>query len=190
MTNLFLGHLSRASVPADQETVRATATPVYQDKPAAVQQDTPVQNQVQTDSDPNLGMESRQLASHWTEGVQSAPFWGADVAGYTETTRVINEQVSTSGTAAQREMAGQFGHGSLSYAVGIEPVKDLTQGGKMTNDYFVRTDRIIQDTADNTMMTPGIQSTDVKAQISERGKRNARNAAAAGMYAQFWNGGA
>lgn len=189
MTSLFLGFVNWGGVPADEKDVRNTATPVNPEKPAAEMPDQPIMQEFHSDSDPSLGMSPRQLASKWVQGVSGAPAWSGQVAGATESTTMINRQVSTSGSAAAREMEGQT-NPNLSYAVGIEPVQDLVPGGAFGNDYFVRNERIIQETSDNTMMTqpPGYDQIS-KGKDAAAGKKNARDAAVAALYNTWWNGG-
>jgi hypothetical protein len=188
MTSLFMGALVRTGVPADEAVVRNTATPVDHDAPAAMQDDMPMMGEVETDSNPNLGMESRQLASKWTEGRRDAPDWIPTVATQDESNQIVNRQVSTSGTAAAREAAGVTNK-NLSYAVGIEPVGDLTEGGKMGNTYFVRHDRPIQDGMGNYMTPANGGDRKTIGQVAQAGKQNARDAAEAAAYTAFWNGG-
>src|ERR1700761_1092667 len=121
MTSLFMGQLWTTGVPADEATVRATAEPYYADKPAAMATDMPVQGEVETDKDPHLGMVNRQVASTWHQQEKYPPFWQGRVDSQDDHNRIVDQQVSTSGTAAAREASGQFGHGTMGYAVGIEP---------------------------------------------------------------------
>src|ERR1700750_839811 len=107
MTSLYYGMLVQAGVPADEKTVRSTATPAETDAPPAVQDDQPEMGEVETDPNPNLGMTPRQLASDWHEGQR-----GVDdkeimrVAAGTDNNAIINRQVSTAGLAPSLEAAG------------------------------------------------------------------------------------
>lgn len=190
MTSLFFGTLVGTGVPADEKVVRNTATPVDIDAPPAMQEDMPEMGEVETDGNPNLGMVNRQLSSKWIDRKRSTPSWLSKVAGGTDNNAIINEQVSSSGYSASQEAQGNWGHGTMPAAIGIEPVGDLRDGGKMGNEYFVRNDRKIQDTSDNTMMTPanGIDRNTI-GRVAGAGKDNARKASAAAMYDTFWNGG-
>src|SRR3954465_8893937 len=105
MASLFLGFVNYGGVPADEKTVRNTATPVDMNKPAAMMEDQPTMSEVETDSDPNLGMDPRQLASKWNEGKAGSPAWIPTTAEQNESNQIINRQVATSGTAAARESA-------------------------------------------------------------------------------------
>lgn len=189
MTSLFFGHLNGIGVPADEKVVRNTATPVYEDKPAAMAEDMPEQQELEIDPDPNLGMTSRQLASKWVEGDRATP-QPSIVATQNASNQVIAQQVSTSGTAASRELAGQT-HKNLSYAVGIEPVGDLADPNhKMGNTYFVRNERNVQDTAGDYMSVPPGQDHAIEGNVAAYGKTAARDAAQSAVYNTWWNGGA
>ena len=184
MVSLFLGSVNWSGVPADEKVVRSTTQPVYLDKPAAMADDMPVQQEYDSDSDPALGMNTRQLASHWVEGEAGTPPYIHN-EDLTASQASINRQVASSGTAASREEAGKV-RPPLSYAVGIEPVSDLN-GAKFGNEYFVREPRDIQETMDAQMTIPPDHQNN--AQLSQQGKDNARDAATAGLYRAFWNGG-
>lgn len=188
MTSLFMGTLSTTGVPADEKVVRSTATPVEHDAPPAVQQDMPEANEVETDHNPDLGMVNRQLASKWVEG-SSANMPVEATAMQSESNQIVNRQVSTSGTAASRELAGQT-HKNLSYAVGIEPVFDLGDPNhKMGNTYFVRNERNVQTGMGEYMSVPPGQDHAIQGNIAAAGKMDARDAAMSSVYNSWWNGG-
>lgn len=190
MVSLFMGHLAWEGVPTDEKTVRSTANLYRADKPAAMAEDMPVQQELEHDPDPALGLASRQLASKWIQGIRDVPDWRTQADEVSDSFNGINKQQGISGTAASREAAGIV-HPNLSYAVGIEAVDDLQDDNhKMGNDYFVRNDREVQATSDNTMMTvpPGFYHQS-QASVIAHGKLNARDASAAGNYELFWNGG-
>lgn len=190
MSSLFMGAINYGPVPADEKAVRNTATPVDDDKPAAMAEDMPEQQEFESDPDPSLGMSSRQLASKWSEGQHAnASAWSSDVAETSLSTTLINQQVSTSGTAADRELAGQT-HKNLSYAIGIEPVQDLADiNHKMGNTYFVRNERVVQEGITNSMSVPPGQDHSAVPGIAMYGKDAARDAYQSNLYNAFWNGG-
>lgn len=189
MTSLFFGQLSSSGVPADEKVVRSTATPVELGAPAAMQEDMPQMGEVETDPNPNLGMVNRQLSSKWIDRFRSVPSWIFRVDAGTDANAIVNRQVSSSGFSASQEAAGKWGHGTIPAAIGIEPVGDLTDGGKMSNEYFTRNQREIQDTMTDAMQPPTNYDQSIKGQVSATGKLDARKAAMAGMYNSFWNGG-
>lgn len=188
MTSLFMGHVIGSGVPADEATVRETAVPYYRETLAAEMDDMPEMGEVETDSNPDLGgLAKRQLASHWVQGVPSSP-QVETVTGQNASNQIIASQVSTSGTAAGRELAGHT-HTNLSYAVGIEAVNDLADPmHKMSNTYFVRTPRTVQETAGNYMSSPPDHA--LQGEISAYGKTAARDAAQSALYNSWWRGGA
>lgn len=190
MVSLYMGQLSWGGVPADEKTVRSTADLYRADKPPAMAEDMPVQQELEHDPDPALGLSSRQVASKWIKGISVPPSWKNQADDVTESFSVIDRQQGTSGTAASREASGIV-NPNLSYAVGIEAVGDLQDDNhKMGNDYFVRNERGVQDTSDNTMMSvpPGYYHQS-QASVIAHGKENARDASASGLYAAFWNDG-
>lgn len=189
MTSLYFGML-RDGVPASEAVVRSTSEPYEADAPPAAADSSPDAQEVMTDTNPDLGMVTRQVAPHFVPSEKSVPSWIPESDAAWQHNALIDKQVASSGTAAAREARGEWGHGTMSYAEGIAPVADLTDGGKMGNEYFVRNDRDIQETSDDTMMSipPGYDQS-IKGRVSAEGKVTARQAAIAGMYDSFWNGG-
>lgn len=188
MTSLFLGALNSTGVPADEEVVRSTATPVEPDAPAAMATDMPDPQEVETDGNPHLGMVNRQLASKLVEGSRAVPPDDI-VREQNASNQMIAAQVSTSGTAAARELAGQT-HKNLSYAVGLEPVFDLGDPNhKMGNTYFVRNERNVQEGMTDYMSVPPGQDHAIEGNIAAGGKSNARAASSSALYNSWWNGG-
>lgn len=186
MVSLFMGQLDWQGAPPSEEVVRRTAVPYYADKPAAEMDDQPVQQEYESDSDPELGMNTRQLASAWHEGQRGTPFWIGRVDDVTASQARINDQVSSSGTAAQREASGIVAP-NASYAIGIEPVADLN-GAAFGNEYFVRDQREIQDGMGDMMTVPPGYDKQTMAEVNARGKEAARDAAQASLYSRFWSG--
>lgn len=179
---------SRDGVPADENVVRRNTYPVEADAPPAEAKGMPEPQEVETDPNPHLGMVGRQVASDWHEPEQYSPFWGPTVDQNHEYTDRIDRQVSTSGTAAAREAAGQFGHGTIGHAVGIEPVGDLVDPNtRMGNTYFVRNDRDIQETAGYVMSVPPGMDRDTVGAVAGEGKDDARDATQASQYAAWYS---
>jgi hypothetical protein len=188
MTSLFMGVLTNNPVPVDEADVRNTATPVNNEKPAAVNEDMPMQGEFTNDPDPKLGLGPRQLASAWTQGQPVDTGARMDpVAQTTISSQLIDQQVSTSGFAASREAAGQA-HTSLSYAVGIEPVGDLQENHKFGETYFMRHPRDIQDGMGAFMQAPPGMDTAAILQDASTGKVVSRDATTASIYDLFLGG--
>jgi hypothetical protein len=187
MTSLFMGNvLFGSNVPADEAVVRNTAVPVEHDAPAAMQTDMPEMQEVETDPNPHLGLDPRQMASKWTEGSRAEQPIGI-VSEQNVSNQMVNAQVSTSGTAADREASG-ITHKNLSYAVGIEPVGDLRDGGKMGNEYFEGNKKPIQDTANPSMSLPPGLDRDTIGGVAQLGRTNARDASMASLYSALSDG--
>jgi hypothetical protein len=188
MTSLFMGSVVTSGVPADEKVIRNTATPYVRDAPAAMQEDMPEAQELETDPNPDLGMAPRQMASKWVDGVSAVPQIDT-VNGQNISNQMINQQVSTSGSAAAREASGQT-HKNLSYAVGIEPVFDLGDPNhKFGNTYFVREERDIQEGAGDYMSAPPGYDHSLQGNISAAGKQRARQASQSSMYDSWWNEG-
>lgn len=188
MSSLFMGTVVTSGVPADEATVRSTATPYYRDSPPAEQDSTPDPGEFVSDPNPNLGLAPRQMASKWHEGERVA-HQDDIVATQNVSNQVIAQQVSTSGTAASRESSGVT-HKNLSYAEGIEPVFDLGDPNhKMGNTYFVREPRNVQDTTNPSMSVPPDYDHSLQGNISAYGKVGVRDAAQSAVYNTWWNGG-
>ncbi len=191
MTSIMFGQMqTELGVPAEEAVVRNTATPVEVDAPPAMQDDMPEQQELETDPNPNLGMNPRQLASHWHEGQTVTPqFDTATLQG--EVNQNVNRRIAGAGTAASREQSGEV-HKTLSYAVGIEPVSDLADDNhKFGNTYFVREDRDVQaGSGDYMTVPPGMGNPGTQENVMAAGKVASREAAQSSIYNAFWNGGA
>jgi hypothetical protein len=169
-------------VSPDEETVRATTEPVRVDAPADVDPAAPENiSEVVVATTPHAGISTAQVASHWIEGEQHAPGW-ADQAQVGPSFSRINDNQAVLGTAASREMSGEFGHGSASYAMALEPV--LRDGAVFGQDYFAADHPGIQPAAGRYMES--LQERDVAAANAGRASLAAGNAAVAG-YTE-WSG--
>lgn len=185
MTSLLYGAVGAYPVPADENVVRMTTAPVTPDAPPAMADSAPDPQEVETDSNPLLGLASRQLASTWHAPQKGAPEWSERATATHDA--LVNERIASSGTAAQREASGQFGHGTLAYAEGIEAVGDLRDGGRMGNEYFMTEPKNIQPTAGNYMTAPLGSDADTTARVAGVAQFATREATIAG-YRNMWDG--
>ena len=152
MSTLLWGDFD--GVPLDEAKVRATTAPVERDAPPAEAQGAPEFNEVETDSNPNLGgLSTRQLASDWHEPEKYPPSWAGTATA--EHNAIVDRQVASAGSAAERELAGQYGHGTTGWAYGIEPT--IREGGAFGNEYFAANERDIQDEPSVTAESRGVQ---------------------------------
>lgn len=170
-----------APAPVDAEEIRSTVTTVDADQPSAVAPNAPDWNETETDPDTEGGLTSRQLASHVIGSVRYVPRIGN---ANDDPNSIVNRQVSTSGTAAARELAGQWGHGTLKVVEGIEPT--IREGDKLGADYFVG--HPLPDNAGGNAMSPA-QAADPAAQAAaQRGAvDNSRAAVQASQYNAWYN---
>jgi hypothetical protein len=181
-TALFAMHYVDA--PADEKRARSTTEPVDPDAPAAVEQDVPEFNEAERSSTPHHGLRDSNLASHYIRSAKYPPGW-AGQAQVTPSFAMVNERQATAGTAAEREMAGQQGHGTMSYAIGLEPT--LYEGGALGNDYFTADHPGIQPSMGNYMELPPGYDRDKSAALSAQSAHDSHTAAGAG-YTSVWAG--
>jgi hypothetical protein len=182
MSTLLYG-MYRESVPPEENVVRATTAVVEKDAPPAEAAGPPEWNERETDPNPDLGMVNRQVASDWHASEKYAPSWAA-TANPTSSFTYINERQDRVGTAAAREMAGEFGHGTMAYAIGIEPT--LRDGAAFGADYFAVDERGAQETAGLYMQAaPGLDRDAVTA-AAAAAESNSRDATAASVYKQWY----
>lgn len=170
---LFFQQSVRGESPQPLDDVRSTVDVVDNDAPSSEAPHAPEVNETLTDPDTSNGLTARQVGPYMTPSEQYVPSIGnagRDLAAS------VNEQVSSAGTAASREMSGRWGHGTLQVAESIEPVVGDDRPG-MDNNYFdvgeVPAQRGMGD-----MMTPPRQTDDAtKASSIASGQANARGAA-------------
>jgi hypothetical protein len=183
MTNAwFLG--ATAGVPQSESEVRDTLEPIRDDGDLAEQDAPPDWNEPASDKSGELtGLAPRVEGSFTTDTVKTAPFW-APLANVNHNALVDN-QVASSGTAASRELAGQHGHGTMQYEVGIDPL--IRDGAAFGNDYFVSHDPGIQDGAGAYMSPPG-QDNWASSVAQSMAERRSREAYMSTAYANFYAG--
>ncbi|MFA7211885.1 MAG: hypothetical protein WC110_10615 [Bacteroidales bacterium] len=180
MPNLLYKMFGDPEPEPDEYVVRPHAEVVDVNKQPAEEERPPEWNAVTTDNDPNLGLAGRTLASDWTEGVHTPPV-NMNTIGI-QHNDIINRQVASSGHAASVEVSGTRGPGTLSYAVGIEPV--IRDGSAFGNEYFEADKRGIQDGM-GAYMKPAGYDRDAIIAASTLGKNAAHDSASSGMY-QTW----
>src|SRR5437899_1956860 len=122
---------STGATPLDESSVRATVEPVRTDDEGSELQHAPDWNAVETDQSPQLkGLSPRGKGSDTVDTQKSVPWWIALASQNHESP--ISDQIASSGTAARREEQGQAGHGTMQYAIGIEPL--IRDGAAFGND--------------------------------------------------------
>lgn len=188
MPSIMFGQLEDAEVPADQNVVRRNTAPVDLAEAPAEAPNAPEFNEFDADSNPRIGLVTRGVAGDYTPTEKFSPSWADEVDNADQFNRIVDVQVSNSGTAASREKAGQYGHGSMAVSRSIEPI--VRDGGAMGNDYFAAYDPDIQATMTReTGLQPDAQGygpgRENVASVSAYGKSAARDANAA-SYQDFF----
>lgn len=155
---------------------------------AAVSPEAPVWNRADVDSSDALrGLHNTQVASAWTPSVQSSPVLpGKATEDYNGR---VDSQVATSGGAAQRELTGARGHGTMAWAEGIEPV--IRDGAAFGSTMFQSVPLAVQDGAGDYMnpaVTDGAWAA-VAQQLGTDQARDAYQASVVGDWYQRVNGG-
>lgn len=179
MTNLVLSQF-HLPISQDEAEVRSTVTVVDHDQPSSVQDSAPDFNELDVDPHTEGGLTRHDMASHVIGSQQYVPAIGN---ANSDLNARVNNQVSSSGTAAAREAAGQWGHGTMKIVEGIEPV--IREGSRLGSDYFGANER--PDAGSASYMTPA-QASDPQttAEAQATGTGNSRDAAAASMYGQMY----
>lgn len=181
MTNAwFLG--ATESVPQDENTVRDTRDPLRQDGGESSElSHAPDYNEFTSDESGQLtGLTDRNVSGHTVDSVQQAPFYAALAS--TPHNIEIDKQVSSSGTAAAREQAGAYGHGTMEYTESIEP--QIREGAVFGREFFQSNEAAIQDGM-GEYMSP-IDNDGWNNAVAQRAAtENARRAAQSSLYSAF-----
>lgn len=182
ITMFTLGMSEPATV--HEGATRVTDEPVRTDGEDAQQQHAPDFNEVSTDTSPELmGLRRRMESSYTVESEKYVP--AVMETADTPHNILIDRQVASSGTAAAREAQGIQGHGTLQYAIGMEP--ELRDGAKFGNSYFVRDSSPIQDGSGH-YMEPIRGDNWANAVLASQAAAQARKAEQASAYNAFLGG--
>lgn len=179
----FLG--AQQSVPQTESEVRSTVDVVRTDSTTSEADGPPDFNEFDSDESSELtGITPRQVGSDTHDSVKYPPFWIRFATA--RHNAIIDEQVATSGTAARREERGEQGHGTMQYAIGLEP--EIRDGAAFGNDYFEFLKRDIQ-TGAGAFMTPEVSGEQWNNAVAAAfAARNSRDAFQASLYQQFLGG--
>jgi hypothetical protein len=144
MSSIILHAVSQTTTDQTVKEAVTTVEPIRHDNTSAELQHAPEWNELDTDESGELvGLSPRVVGSDTIDTDKYAPWW-ADFATENHN-EIIDNQVASSGTAAARELAGEQGHGTMQYAIGIEPV--IRPGAEFGNDYFLSNPSQIQEGA-------------------------------------------
>jgi hypothetical protein len=185
MSGLMMWHVGDSQgAPMTEEEATATIEPVRHDGEMAEAQRAPEFNEIDTDESGQLvGLAPRLVGSDTIDTDKYQPWW-APMATENHNA-IIDDQVASSGTAAARELAGEQGHGSMQYALGIEP--EIREGAAYGNDYFLSHYATIQDGAGN-YMNPAFGDDWANAVAQSTAAANSRDAFNDSLFASFLGG--
>lgn len=182
MSSLVWGtHVTQSAGPSPSgDEVTSTVTVVDNNAPEAMQTTAPERGRLETDPDTEGGLTTRSLGSQVHPRVKPAVIDSALARG--DHAVAMNREYADRGTAAEREKAGQWGHGTIYSQDGIERPALTTDGMQFTEDYFKAPERPLQ--ADMRESLTPVQQMDGKtaSDIVQTGRDNAA-AASANPYA-------
>ena len=138
MSTLLFG-LKRGASPASEPSVRSTITVVDDGAPSAVAEHSPEYNGA---DDERYAHQSGGLTRHDEAAYQapSAQYVPVITTANSDFVGAVNRQISTAGTAAARELAGHWGHGTFNFTDATEPAIDHSR--EFGSDYFVADNRV------------------------------------------------
>lgn len=185
MSTLLYTLGDETGTPADSNIVRSTTAKVYLDAPAAEADAPPDFEEVNTDPNPNLGMVNRQLASEWHQPIKGSNAV-ADQAS-AEHNALVNKTIASIGRAPALEAnTDVFGHGSVAWAYGIEPV--LRDGAAFGSDYFAANPTGSQEGIPQVMTPAPGYDRQLTGDISTAGVERARDAnQSSALYAAYYS---
>jgi hypothetical protein len=145
-----------------------------------MQEAPPDYNQFTSDSREDGGLTTNTLASHVTATQQYVPtITNASEDLFSK----VNDQISSSGTAAAKEMTGQTGHGTMKVVEGIEPT--LVDGTQFDNLYFKANVGVVQGSASDNYLSAAISDPEVTGLVEQTRRKKAAIAADGNLYQQY-----
>jgi hypothetical protein len=185
MTNAwFLG--ASHSVQQDESDVRSTVEPVRTDPENAEQENPPDWNEnvsENTDESGQLVGLSPRVAGSFTEDSEPNTDPARLALAVSPHNELIDRQVATSGTAAAREEAGEAGHGTMQYEVGIQPLNPAERFG---NDYFEAAP-LTANEGSGDYMTPVDTDNYLQKVAQTNANKHSRDAFMATAYRQYFS---
>lgn len=183
MSMFWLADPATNPVADDPALVRSTVDVVpvgAEDAMMASPPDSP--NDMPTDPDTGAGLTTRMLASHTLPSERYVP----DVGNANTDFGSVGRTISQVGQAPQRELAGEWGHGSMQITEGISPT--IIDGTDLGDTYFAANRQPINADAGDYMSPTGGGDPAFEAALAYTGATRTRDAAAASVYAMFNQG--
>lgn len=169
--------------PRDENVVRSTTNTVDVMAPAAEQPSAPDYNQLMLDPREDGGLTTHTQASHVIPSEKYSPSIGNSSE---DLFTIVNSRISSAGTAAAREMAGEYGHGTMQVVEGIEPT--IVDGQQFDNVYFKANVGVIQGPAGDNGMLSHANDPSVVDYVEQTRLRKAAQAAQGNIYQQYMDG--
>ena len=168
-------------VQRDEAVIRSTTNVIDNDAPSATETASPGFNELENDKSEAGGLTPNQLSSHIEPSQRYVPAIGnASEDLFTD----VNKQVSSSGTAAQREAQGHWGHGTYLAVEGIEPT--IVDGQQFKEEYFSAYRPLAPNGSSTDFMLPVIDDPSTNARMALLGRRRAQRARMASAYTAFY----
>jgi len=186
MNVTLAGGSIQSEAPAQtEEQVRSTLDPIRDDAETSEMQTAPDYNEFRSDESGELtGLARRLVGSDTHPREKYVPWWRRFAVGRGgNLNSITDDQVATSGTAARREERGEQGHGTMQYAIGIEP--EIRDGARYGNDYFVVHPKTIQEGAGAYMQPDETQNQWAIQVAAARSADASRAAYRASLYSGF-----
>lgn len=156
MTSLMM--LPGMAEPTPQtinSVTQQVSAPQRDDGPAEMDRQ-PDFNEPALDSSPELvGLHRTTVAGDTHDGSGAYthyPSWWSPLVSDQNHNAIVDDQVSSAGTAAAREEAGEQGHGPIIYTVSIDPI--IRDGNACGSDYFAANNLDANQGSRNEMGSP------------------------------------
>lgn len=184
MTSALYAVGSTEPVPQTEEEARPGLEPLRTDGPAEATE-APDWNELHTDDSGQLigGLSRRTVAGDTHDTLTYLPWWSSLIGNIERGISTVFNRQADMGTAAAREVAGEQGHGTMQYAVDIDPV--IRPGQAFGNDYFSVMPKAVQEGA-GFAMQPIDNDTWLHAVAQERGVSGELRAQESTLYRNFY----
>lgn len=182
MSTLAFLNTEASKIPQSDtlENVRSTVTTVDKDSDASVAVSTPEAGRLETDPHTDGGLTTHQVSSHVEPSQRYAPA----TQSHSSHSDALNNSWSEVGTAAQREAAGQWGHGTLKVQDAMTRIPD---GTAFEETYFQRDRRGMNEQVTDYMAPSNPVDGSALQNTAQAGMNAARQANSTNIYQDLYN---
>lgn len=182
MSTLAFLNTEAAKIPQSDtlDNVRSTVTTVDPDSDASVAVSTPERGRLETDPHTDGGLTTHQVSSQVNPSDQYAPA----TVSRGDHNDALNASWSEVGTAAAREAAGQWGHGTAYSQDSMERIPD---GVAFEETYFARDRRGMNEEVSDFMSPTDTVDGQSLQNTAQAGMNAARQANTANIYQDLYN---